>query len=66
MPFGSYQVSAEDGVRNAIRLVKEGGVAAGKLEGGRYSIDWDDLAFPSVSWALRREATARAGRHSPP
>jgi 3-methyl-2-oxobutanoate hydroxymethyltransferase len=35
MPFGSYQVSPEDGVRNAIRLVKEGGVAAVKLEGGR-------------------------------
>ena len=34
MPFGSYQVSAEDGVRNAIRLVKEGGAAAVKLEGG--------------------------------
>ena len=35
MPFGSYQVSSEEAVRNAIRLVKEGGVAAVKLEGGR-------------------------------
>ena len=34
MPFGSYQVSPEDAVRNAIRLVKEGGAAAVKLEGG--------------------------------
>ncbi len=34
MPFGSYQVSEEDAVRNAIRLVKEGGAAAVKLEGG--------------------------------
>jgi 3-methyl-2-oxobutanoate hydroxymethyltransferase len=34
MPFGSYQVSAEDAVRNAIRLVKEGGAQAVKLEGG--------------------------------
>jgi 3-methyl-2-oxobutanoate hydroxymethyltransferase len=35
MPFGSYQVSPEDAVRAAIRLVKEGGVHAVKLEGGR-------------------------------
>ena len=34
MPFGSYQVSAEDAVRSAIRLVKEGGAQAVKLEGG--------------------------------
>ncbi len=34
MPFGSYQVSAEDAVRNAIRFVKEGGAQAVKLEGG--------------------------------
>jgi 3-methyl-2-oxobutanoate hydroxymethyltransferase len=34
MPFGSYQVSPEDAVRSAIRMVKEGGVAAVKLEGG--------------------------------
>ncbi len=34
MPFGSYQVGPEDAVRNAIRLVKEGGAHAVKLEGG--------------------------------
>lgn len=34
MPFGSYQVSREEGVRNAIRIVKESGVDAVKLEGG--------------------------------
>lgn len=34
MPFGSYQVSEEDGVRNAIRIMKEAGVDAVKLEGG--------------------------------
>jgi 3-methyl-2-oxobutanoate hydroxymethyltransferase len=34
MPFGSYQVSPEDAVRSAIRLVKEGGAHAVKLEGG--------------------------------
>jgi 3-methyl-2-oxobutanoate hydroxymethyltransferase len=35
MPFGSYQVGPEDAVRGAIRLVKEGGAQAVKLEGGR-------------------------------
>jgi 3-methyl-2-oxobutanoate hydroxymethyltransferase len=35
MPFGSYQVSDEEALRNAIRLVKEGGATSIKLEGGR-------------------------------
>lgn len=34
MPFGSYQISREDGVRNAIKIMKESGVDAVKLEGG--------------------------------
>ncbi|MDE1160313.1 MAG: 3-methyl-2-oxobutanoate hydroxymethyltransferase [Acidobacteriaceae bacterium] len=34
MPFGSYQVSLEETMRNALRLVKEAGVEAVKLEGG--------------------------------
>lgn len=33
LPFMSYQASTEDGVRNAGRLVKEGGAHAVKLEG---------------------------------
>ena len=33
MPFGSFQVSDEDAMRNAIRFVKEAGADAVKLEG---------------------------------
>jgi 3-methyl-2-oxobutanoate hydroxymethyltransferase len=33
MPFGSYQTSVEDGLRNAVRYLKEGGAHAVKLEG---------------------------------
>jgi 3-methyl-2-oxobutanoate hydroxymethyltransferase len=48
MPFGSYQVSDEDAVRNAIRFFKEAGADAVKLEG----------AGPSVS---RARAILEAG-----
>ena len=34
LPFMSYQASDDDGVRNAGRLLKEGGVQSVKLEGG--------------------------------
>jgi 3-methyl-2-oxobutanoate hydroxymethyltransferase len=36
MPFGSYQISAEDAIRSACRCVKEGGAHAVKLEGGEH------------------------------
>lgn len=47
MPFGTYQVSPEDALRNAIRCIKEGGAQAVKLEGGR-----------SVSGAIERITAA--------
>lgn len=34
MPFGTYHVSPEDTVANALRLVREGGAQAVKIEGG--------------------------------
>jgi len=37
MPFGSYETSDADALNNAIRLMKESGVAAVKLEGGERS-----------------------------
>lgn len=48
MPFGSYNVSCEQAVINATRLVKEGGCECVKLEGG-------------VEMADKIEAIVRAG-----
>ncbi len=39
MPFGSYQVNADDGVRAAARIMKETGCDGVKLEGGVEIID---------------------------
>jgi len=38
MPFMSFQASTDDGVRNAGRLIKEGGAHAVKIEGTRYEL----------------------------
>ena len=38
MPFGSFQVSDEDALRNAVRFVKEAGADAVKLEGAGPSL----------------------------
>src|SRR4030095_10396951 len=35
MPFLTYQVSADEAIRNAGRLIQEGGAAAVKVEGGQ-------------------------------
>ncbi|HSP68243.1 MAG TPA: 3-methyl-2-oxobutanoate hydroxymethyltransferase [Bryobacteraceae bacterium] len=39
MPFLTFQTGVDDAVRNAGRLIQEGGAAAVKLEGGRASSD---------------------------
>ena len=39
MPFGSYQVNKDEALRNAIRIMKETGVDALKLEGGEEIIE---------------------------
>ncbi|MDA8296859.1 MAG: 3-methyl-2-oxobutanoate hydroxymethyltransferase [Actinomycetota bacterium] len=38
LPFGAYQASVEQGVRNGIRLLKEGGAAVVKLEGPEFAL----------------------------
>ncbi len=35
MPYGSFHVSCEETVRHALRLIKEGGASAVKVEGGK-------------------------------
>lgn len=39
MPFGSYQVDRHDGLKNAIKIMKESGCDALKLEGGVEILD---------------------------
>lgn len=39
MPYGSFHVSVEDTVRNGLRLVKEGGAVAVKVEGGQRRLE---------------------------
>src|SRR5215210_5050163 len=39
MPYGSYHTGADDAVRAALRLVKESGAEAVKLEGGMNRVD---------------------------
>lgn len=39
MPYGTYHVSAEETVRNALKLMKYGGAEAVKIEGGRNRVE---------------------------
>ena len=39
MPFGSYHISDEDALRNAIRIIKETGASSVKVEGGVHEAD---------------------------
>src|SRR5579862_2387130 len=39
MPYGSFHVSIDESIRNAMRLVKEGGAEAVKVEGGERRLE---------------------------
>ncbi|MGZ8578803.1 MAG: 3-methyl-2-oxobutanoate hydroxymethyltransferase, partial [Actinomycetota bacterium] len=51
MPFLSYQVSREEGIRNAGRFLKEGGAHAVKIEGARVELVHDlvELGIPVMA-----------------
>jgi 3-methyl-2-oxobutanoate hydroxymethyltransferase len=53
MPFMSYQASVEEGVRNAGRLIKEGGAHAIKLEGPQYELvhRLTEIGIPAMAHA---------------
>src|SRR5258705_11774380 len=55
MPYGSFHTGADDAVRNALRLVKEGGAEAIKLEGGHKRVQ--------LVKSLVDEEIARMGQH---
>ena len=79
MPFMSYEVTVEEAVRNAGRLMKEGRAGAVKLEGGvrvaradsrhcegrhsRYGSYW---TYPSVNQRIWRLLRCRAKARKPP
>ncbi|MGA2845932.1 MAG: 3-methyl-2-oxobutanoate hydroxymethyltransferase [Candidatus Acidiferrales bacterium] len=39
MPYGSFHVSTDESIRNAMRLIKEGGAEAVKIEGGERRLE---------------------------
>jgi 3-methyl-2-oxobutanoate hydroxymethyltransferase len=58
MPFLSYHVSVEDGIRNAGRFLKEGGAHAVKLERAATD-DLSTTGLPTLTMELTEALTAR-------
>ena len=73
MPFLTFQTGVDDAVRNAGRLIQEGGAAAVKLEGGRASAgrhrasgrDRDSGNGPHRSYAAVGASIGRLHARSP-
>ncbi len=63
MPFLSYQVELSDAIRNAGRLLQEGGAAAVKVEGGRPIAEVVRRLAATGGDPPSRGRPERAGRH---
>jgi hypothetical protein len=57
LPFGSYELSTTEAVRSAIRMLKEGGMDAVKLEGGQQmlGVGVDAAAGPGCRAVSRKQ-----------
>ncbi len=70
MPFMTYQTGLEDAVRNAGRLIQEGGAGAVKIEGGRPVLDvaarLNDVGIPVMGHlGLTPQSVLRLGGFRP-
>ena len=61
MPYGSYHLSVDEGVANAVRFVKDGGAEAVKVEGARAGVGGTPGGSRDPGgWAHRADATVGA------
>ncbi|MDA1313706.1 MAG: 3-methyl-2-oxobutanoate hydroxymethyltransferase [Acidobacteria bacterium] len=70
MPFMTYQTGVDDAVRNAGRLIQQGGAGAVKIEGGRAVLDvaarLNDVGIPVMGHlGLTPQSVLRLGGYRP-
>ena len=48
LPFGTYQADSKVALKSAIRIMKESGAHAVKLEGGKLAVSYTHLTLPTI------------------